>query len=220
MSIAPIPTTGAPPASSTSSDAMKQLSGNFDTFLTMLTTQLKNQDPTSPMDSNQFTQQLVQFSQVEQQIDTNTNLTALIAQGKAQAGTLATAYLGKNVSVTDGTASLSDGAANWTYHLNTPATAAALTVTDANNKVVYVGLGQNSEGDHTFAWDGKDNNGNAVADGTYKLSVTAKDSAGNDVTSEISSSGTVTGVDTSSDTPQLIIGNMKTPIANVSTVGT
>src|SRR6201989_99714 len=84
-------TTGA-----TSNDAMAQLSGNFSTFLTLLTTQLKNQDPTSPMDSNQFTQQLVEFSQVEQQIDTNTNLKTLISQGTTQAGTFATAYLGKN----------------------------------------------------------------------------------------------------------------------------
>src|ERR1700750_1931741 len=92
------PTT-TPPASSGSTghtNAMAQLSGNFSTFLTLLTTQLKNQDPMSPMDSNQFTQQLVEFSQVEQQIDTNTNLKTLISQGTTQAGTFATAYLGKN----------------------------------------------------------------------------------------------------------------------------
>src|SRR3954467_13298036 len=93
----PAPTTAVP-------NATAQLSSNFDTFLQLLTTQLKNQDPTSPMDSNQFTQQLVQFSQVEQQINTNDNLKTLIGQGASQAGTFASAYLGKKVSVTNGNA--------------------------------------------------------------------------------------------------------------------
>src|SRR3984885_10068755 len=101
----------------TSADAMAQLSGNFSTFLTLLTTQLKNQDPTAPMDSNTFTQQLVEFSQVEQQINTNTNLQTLITQGTSTAGINATTYLGKNVSVTNGNASLTSGQANWSYTL-------------------------------------------------------------------------------------------------------
>src|SRR5579864_9548824 len=99
------PVTSTPPTTTTTNangttstqDAMSQLSGNFSTFLTLLTTQLKNQDPTSPMDSNEFTQQLVEFSQVEQQINTNTNLNTLITQGQSQIGSYATSYLGKSV---------------------------------------------------------------------------------------------------------------------------
>src|SRR6185312_1698596 len=127
--------TGSPP------DALAQLSGNFSTFLTLLTTQLKNQDPTAPMDSNQFTQQLVEFSQVEQQIDTNTNLKSLITQSTSQAGTFATSYLGKKVSITDGTASLSGGQASWTYNLAAAASSATLTVTNAAGVTVYSGTG-------------------------------------------------------------------------------
>src|ERR1700758_1285072 len=89
----PTATTGTS-TTGTGTDAMSQLSGNFDTFLQLLTSQLKNQDPTSPMDSNQFTQQLVEYSQVEQQINTNTSLKTLINQGISQAGTFASAYLG------------------------------------------------------------------------------------------------------------------------------
>src|SRR3954451_14426164 len=95
------------PASSTTTgatnqpDAIKQLSGNFSTFLTLLTSQLKNQDPTSPMDSNTFTQQLVMYSQVEQQIDTNDNLKTLIGQGTSNAASLTAGYLGKHVSITN-----------------------------------------------------------------------------------------------------------------------
>src|SRR5215469_8865250 len=110
----PATTTPATNANGTqsSSNALNQLSGNFSTFLTLLTTQLKNQDPTSPMDSNQFTQQLVEFSQVEQQINTNSNLNTLITQGQTQIGAIATSYLGKGVSITNGNASLSNGVAN------------------------------------------------------------------------------------------------------------
>src|ERR1051325_6310 len=87
-------------STSAAASAQKQLSGNFDTSLTLLTTQLKNQDPLSPMDSNQFTQQLVQFSQVEQQINSNKNLESLITLTKSQTATNAVSYLGKTLTLT------------------------------------------------------------------------------------------------------------------------
>jgi flagellar basal-body rod modification protein FlgD len=219
MSVPPV--TSSSSAASTgagASDAMKQLSGNFDTFLTLLTTQLKNQDPTSPMDSNQFTQQLVQFSQVEQQIDTNTNLKSLIAQGTTQAGAMATTYLGHKVSVTNGQASLADGAADWTYNLPSTAAAATLTVTNASNKVVWTGTGETQSGNHSFTWNGKDNNGNALPDGAYNLNVAAKDAAGNDITASVASAGQVGQIDMSSGTPRLVIGNMEVGIADIAAV--
>src|ERR1700761_1163161 len=88
--------------------SQQQLSSNFDTFLQLLTTQLQNQDPLSPMDSNTFTQQLVEYSQVEQQIDTNTNLQTLINQGSSSTGSYAVSYLGKAVTVTNGNAALTN----------------------------------------------------------------------------------------------------------------
>ena len=87
---------------STQSAATQQLTGNFDTFLQLLTTQLQNQDPLNPMDSSQFTQQLVSFSQVEQQINTNSNLQNLISLTGANAGAGAVSYLGKDVTITNG----------------------------------------------------------------------------------------------------------------------
>src|SRR5215470_17072285 len=125
------------PASSTTTgatnqpDAMKQLSGNFSTFLTLLTTQLKNQDPTSPMDSNQFTQQLVMYSQVEQQITTNDNLASLIALQKSAAGANAVSYLGRTAFTQGGETSLADGNASWRYTLPNDAATVTLNVTDA-----------------------------------------------------------------------------------------
>ena len=204
--------------SGTSNDAMAQLSGNFSTFLTLLTTQLKNQDPTSPMDSNQFTQQLVQFSQVEQQIDTNTNLKSLITQGASQAGAYATSYLGRIASVTNGQASLSGGAANWTYTLGATAASATLTVTNSTGRVVYTGPGKTAAGANSFAWDGKDNNGNLQADGAYKLTVTAADSAGSAVSNSVASAGVIAQVDMTGSAPQFVIGNMEVGLGDIGAV--
>jgi flagellar basal-body rod modification protein FlgD len=211
------PTTPTTNGAASSSD-MSQLSGNFNTFLTLLTTQLKNQDPTSPMDSNAFTQQLVMYSQVEQQIQSNTNLKTLISQGTSSAATLATGYLGKKVSITNGLASLSSGAANWTYNLDGAAKATGLTVTDTNGKVVYTGTGETATGNHAFAWDGKDNNGNQLADGSYKLAVNAADLAGNALTTSVASAGTVSQIDMTGATPQLVIGNVEVGISDIAAV--
>src|SRR6202046_3661840 len=111
------PATSTTGSGSSSTNAMQQLSGNFDTFLQLLTTQLQNQDPTSPMDTNQFTQQLVEYSQVEQQIDTNTNLQTLISQGTSQSGAYATSYLGKTVTVSGGKGALTNGQEQWNHTL-------------------------------------------------------------------------------------------------------
>ncbi|HKB95195.1 MAG TPA: flagellar hook capping FlgD N-terminal domain-containing protein [Rhizomicrobium sp.] len=205
-------------STATTPDAMKQLSGNFSTFLTLLTTQLKNQDPTAPMDSNAFTQQLVMYSQVEQQIGTNDNLKALIAQGTSNAAAMTTGYLGKKVSITNGNASLNGGAANWTYNLSSLAATTQLTVTDANGKAVYSSAGDITAGNHNFAWDGKDLNGNQLPDGAYKLTVTAADMAGNTVSSAVASAGTVTQIDMTSGTPQLIVGNMQVSLGDIAAV--
>jgi flagellar basal-body rod modification protein FlgD len=198
------------------SNSMKQLSGNFSTFLTLLTTQLKNQDPTSPMDSNAFTQQLVMYSQVEQQIDTNTNLKTLIGQNTTNAGAMAAAYLGKKVSVTNGNASLSGGSAAWVYNLDTASAATQLAITDANGKTVFSGLGENTAGSHAFTWDGKDANGNQLPDGTYKLAVTATDSGNNKVTSSVASAGVVGQIDMTGGTPKLIVGSMEVDFADIA----
>jgi flagellar basal-body rod modification protein FlgD len=214
----PTATTSATSTNGTSNDAMSQLSGNFDTFLQLLTSQLKNQDPTSPMDSNQFTQQLVEYSQVEQQINTNTNLQTLITQSTSQAGTLASTYLGRNVSVTNGNASLTSGTATWGYTLGTTATSTALTVSDANGNVVYTSAGETAAGNHTFTWNGKDSNGNQLADGTYKLSAAATASDGSAVTTTIASAGTVSQIDMTSSPPKLVVGNMEINLSDIAAV--
>ena len=218
---APVTTTATTPASTSSTsggDAMAQLSGNVSTVLTLLTTQLKNQDPLSPMDSNQFTQQLVEFSQVEQQINTNTNLQTLITQGQGQGSAVATSYLGKQVTITNGQAPLTDGTATWNYTLGTTAASTILTVTNANGQAVYTGAGETGAGSQTFTWNGKDNNGNQLPDGAYTLSATAKDQGGSAVTTSVSSTGTVNEIDMTGATPQLVIGPLKIGISQIADV--
>ena len=210
-----------PPASTGgtgNTNAMGQLSSNFSTFLSLLTTQLKNQDPMSPMDSNQFTQQLVQFSQVEQQIDTNSNLKTLIAQGTSQAGNFASSYLGKTVSVTNGNAPLNKGSALWTYNLAATAGSTVLSVSNANNQVVYTQPGDTASGNHTFTWNGKDSHGNQLSDGTYKLTVGATAADGSVVTSSVASAGVVTQIDLTQGAPKLVLGSMEIDPADVAGV--
>ena len=166
-------TTAAGAASGSSNSALNQLSGNFDTFLQLLTTQLQNQDPLDPMDTSQFTQQLVEYSQVEQQIDTNTNLQSLISQGTQQSAAYATGYLGKTVTVSGGEGSLTNGQAQWNYNLGTASSSTTLQITDANGNVVFNGSGQTTAGNNTFNWNGQDNNGNQLPDGSYTLAVKA-----------------------------------------------
>jgi flagellar basal-body rod modification protein FlgD len=210
-----IPTTAS---SSSATGASSQLSSNFNTFLQLLTTQLQNQDPLSPMDSNQFTQQLVEFSQVEQQINTNSNLQNLLSLSQSQTNNIAMGFLGKNVVLSDGTATLTNGAADWTYGLNNTSASTSLTVTDSNGKVVYTAKGETASGTHDFAWNGKDNSGNQLPDGVYSLTVSAVASDGTAVGSSIASKGLVTGIDLSGTSPQLVIGTTEVPLSSASLV--
>lgn len=212
------PTSTLPPTSTTGSNSMQQLSGNFSTFLTLLTTQLQNQDPMSPMDSNQFTQQLVQYSQVEQQISSNENLKTLIAQGQSQASVMAASYLGKKATVTDGRAPLTNGAGKWDYTLKNTAAKSVLAVTNTAGQTVYTGLAETAAGTHSFTWDGKSTGGQKLPDGVYTLNIYAKAQDGSDVTTAVSSTGTVGEIDLTGGTPQLKIGPMSIGLSQVANV--
>ncbi|HWD28070.1 MAG TPA: flagellar hook assembly protein FlgD [Rhizomicrobium sp.] len=212
------PTTN--PTATQDTSAQQQLAGNFNTFLQLLTTQLQNQDPLSPMDSNTFTQQLVEYSQVEQQIDTNTNLQTLIGQGSSGTGSYAVNYLGKAVTVANGQAPLADSSAIWAYNLGAAAANTTLTVTDANGNVVYTGAGDTPAGTHTFTWDGKGTDGNQEPDGTYKLTVGAAAADGTAVTSAVTSTGVVSEVDMTGASPVLMVGPMPVALSDIAGVQT
>src|SRR3954451_11414149 len=118
----PLPTKDASGASLTST-AGSTLAGNFQTFLTLLTTQLKNQNPLDPLDTNQFTQQLVQFAGVEQQLKSNDQLSTLVSLQQTAQGTAALNFVGKSVAVDGQTAAMTNSKASWVYNVTKPGTA-------------------------------------------------------------------------------------------------
>jgi len=191
-------------ANTTTTDSRTSLADNYDTFLVLLTAQLQNQDPLAPMDSTQFTQQLVQFSQVEQQIRTNEQLEGLVGQYKASLAGSALAYLGQDAVIESDKTVLYDGEANWAYELDGDAKEVTLTIKDAKGKVVFEREGDATDGEHLLSWNGKDKNGNILPEGVYSLTITATDAAGEPVKSSSTVREIIRGVDFSGGTPLVL----------------
>jgi flagellar basal-body rod modification protein FlgD len=190
--------------SAQSGSARSRLSDNYDTFLVLLTAQLQNQDPLAPMDSTQFTQQLVQFSQVEQQIRTNEQLESLVGQYQAAAAGAALSYLGRDAMIESDRTTLAGGQARWGYTLNGAAADVTLSVKDSSGRTVFEAPGQTTQGTHIFTWQGVNNDGDPLADGVYRLVVTAKNQSGADVTSTLTVREQIVGVDFSGAAPLVI----------------
>jgi flagellar basal-body rod modification protein FlgD len=193
------------------------LNTSYSTFLTLLTTQLKNQDPTSPLDTNAFTQQLVAMTGVQQQLLSNQLLQQIA--GQTQDGGVASA-VGKTVSATSAAATLSGGAANWTYNLASDAKAATLTISDSTGNAVWTGPAPASTaGAHAFSWNGKGTSGAQFADGgSYTLSVSAADGSGTAIASTLSVSGVVGSVTQSNVQTMVKVGATPVPLASITAV--
>ena len=198
------PTNASVAASKSASDPAT-IAKNFDQFLTLLTTQLKNQNPLEPLDTNQFTQQLVQFTQVEQQMKMNTQMAALIAIEQSAQSTAAMAYLGSTATVDGATAKLESGAAKWTFSSDKPSSA-TINIKNSTGALVYSGSYAVNAGQQAFQWDGRSNNGTKQPDGNYTMAISAKDASGNAVAISTQVSGTVDSVDLNASPPTLQIG--------------
>jgi flagellar basal-body rod modification protein FlgD len=190
-------------AAATPTDSRQALATNFDTFLKLLTAQLQNQDPLDPVDSAKFTEQLVQYSQVEQQINTNDKLDALAAQLKTSAAGAAVSYLGHMATFNSDAAGLTDSGASWQYALGGDALATTLTVTDGAGNVVYQTSGETSAGAHAFTWDGSKIGGGRAANGVYHLKISSKGGDGSDIAAQVAVSEKIDGVDLSGNTPNV-----------------
>jgi flagellar basal-body rod modification protein FlgD len=194
-----------------------QIAGNFTTFLTLLTTQLQNQNPLDPLDTNQFTQQLVQFASVEQQMNMNTQLQSLVALQQTAQNSQALGFVGKTVTVTGSTAPLTDGRAQWTFNPSTPATA-TFTVTDSTGQTVYSKTGTVQPGAQAFNWNGLDNSGRQWADGNYTLTITATGADGKPVAIPTTVTGMVNSVDLTQSPPVLSIGGKNYTLTQILSV--
>jgi len=209
--------TTAPPVTSTNtgtnssstsntSSSNTTIANNFQTFLTLLTTQLQNQNPLDPLDTNQFTAQLVQFAGVEQQLRQNDQLATLVSLEKSAQSTQALGYVGYTVSV-DGSKAPYDGTNSAAWTLNAPNdTTAAITITNSAGQTVFSGNYPVTKGKANFTWDGKGNDGTQYPAGYYTINASGKDSAGNNVAIPSEVQGVVDSVDLPASPPLLSVG--------------
>ncbi len=215
--VSPISTTGT--TSSTVSTAIDntEIASNFTTFLQLLTTQLKNQNPLDPLDTNQFTQQLVEFAQVEQQMKSNDQLTSLVSLEKSAQASTALAYVGATVVVDGSTAALTNGSATWNLNVTKPSTA-TITIKDSTGQNVFTGTAAVNPGTQTFVWNGRGNNGQTWPDGNYTLSATAVDASNQSVGISTEVQAVVDSVDLSQDPPVMSINGQNYTLDKIKRV--
>ena len=205
-------------ASPPAADSLGSLSSNFNNFLSMLMTQLKNQDPTSPMDTNQFTSELVQFSSVEQQINTNTSLTQLIQLTQAGEVMQASAMTGKQVTVSSDHVPLQNGKGTIQFSTTT-AQPVDIAIYDANGAKLSDAMLMSSAGTNTWTWNGTDSSGRTVPDGSYKFAVAGANADGTTTALAASVIGKATGVQSQSNGMQLQLGALSVDFSKVQSVG-
>jgi flagellar basal-body rod modification protein FlgD len=192
-------------AAATTDVAAGQIAGNFNTFLQLLTTQLQNQNPLDPLDTNQFTQQLVSFAGVEQQINMNTQLKTLVALQQTAQATQALNFVGATVAVNGSNAQMVNAQAQWTYAPTSAATA-TFTITNSTGQTVFSQTGLVQPGAQPFVWNGVGNTGQQWPDGNYTLSVTAADpTTGKSVALPTQINGVVSSVDLTQNPPMLTV---------------
>jgi flagellar basal-body rod modification protein FlgD len=217
-------TTQVPTSSSGSSAkaatalASSQIAGNFQSFLQLLTTQLQNQNPLSPLDTNQFTQQLVEFAGVQQQLNTNDSLSTLVSLQQTAQSTQALGFVGKTAVVSGSTASLTNSKAAW--QLNIPSNSNVnVTITSSTGQTVFSGtFPANAGNNQPFNWNGKGNDGTQLPDGSYKLTATAKDSSGNTVAVQTQIEGVVSSVDLTQSPPLLSINGQTFTVNQIQSI--
>ena len=208
---------GSSSSSSSNTIDRQTIANNFDTFLQLLTTQLKNQNPLDPLDTNQFTQQLVEFSGVEQQLKTNDFLASLVTANANTTNSNAVGYIGKTVTADGVRAELANNKAQWNFTIPDQANV-TVNIKDANGNTVYTESGGMQAGSGIFTWDGKDNQGNVQSPGTYSISMQAVSPEGKSVNISTQSTGVVTGVDFTGTEPVLLVGNSRLNLSGVLSV--
>ena len=214
--VAPTSTTTA---SATKPDAMASLSSNFSNFLNLLMTQLRNQNPpTSPMDANQFTSELVQFSSVEQQINTNTSLNKLIELTQATSVTQSSAILGKHATVQSSQIPLQNGSG--TLNFTAPAAErVTITVQNASGATLRQVAVNAAQGANTWNWNGVGDLGQTVPDGAYTVVVTGGAPGAPASAVPFTIGGTATGVTVKDGSVNLQLGALSVPFTAVTSVG-
>ena len=195
-----------------------KLQDELNRFLNLLVTQLKHQDPLDPLDTNEFTAQLVQFAGVEQQIQQNANLEKLLNLQETSQVAAMVNFIGTTVEVTGDTVPLEDGRAEFTYALGVNATDVTITVMNSSGLTVFVGEGETGAGKHTFVWDGKSAGGVDQPDGAYTVVVGALDRADTLLDVEQTVFGRVTGAGADDGAISLFLSDVTVSMDDVLSV--
>ena len=206
------------PAAAANALANTQIAGNFQSFLQLLTTQLQNQNPLSPLDTNQFTQQLVEFAGVQQQINTNDSLATLVSLQQTAQSTQALGFVGKTAVVKGSTAAMTNSEAGWQLDIPTASTVNISIANSSGQTVFSNSFAANAGNNQTFNWNGLGSDGTQFPDGNYTLTATAKDSAGNTVAVSTQVEGVVSSVDLTQSPPLLSIGGQTFTVNQVQSI--
>ncbi|MDE2330570.1 MAG: flagellar biosynthesis protein FlgD [Bradyrhizobium sp.] len=215
----PLPTgSSTSTAAATNALASQQIAGNFQSFLQLLTTQLQHQNPLSPLDTNQFTQQLVEFAGVQQQLNTNSSLATLVSLQQTAQSTQALGFVGKTAVVSGNTAALTNSTATWQLSVPTASTV-NVTIASSTGQTVFTGSYSAAAGNNQpFEWHGQGNDGTQWPDGNYTLTATAKDAGGNTVGVTSAIEGTVSSVDLTQSPPLLSIGGRTYTVSQIQSI--
>ena len=220
--ITPLSTVAANSASNTASAVSSAvndgtIAGNFTTFLQLLTTQLKNQNPLDPLDTNQFTQQLVEFAQVEQQLKSNDALSQLVALQQTAQSTSALGLVGATVVVNGQTAQLANGSASWTLNASKPTTA-TISIASSTGQTAYTGSFALNAGGQNFTWSGQGNDGKMWPAGNYTLTATGVDASGQPSTISTQVQAPVDSVDLTQTPPVLSINGQNYQLSQIQKI--
>jgi flagellar basal-body rod modification protein FlgD len=210
-------TSAAAAANTAGSNALQQLGSNFTQFLSLLTTQLQNQDPTQPMDDNTFTQELVEFTGVQQSVATNTNLTQLISLQQGSEVLQSTTVVGDTATVSATQIALQNSSGGITFQAPASEPVQIAIVNSAGTTLRDVSL-QAQGGTNTWTWDGLDNNGNQLPDGAYGIAVETGSSGSTATAVPFNVVGTVSGITNTSSGMQVQLGALSVPLSSVQSV--
>ena len=198
--------------------AKESIDETLDQFLMMLTTQLQHQDPLDPLDTAEFTNQLVGFSTVEQLIAQNQKLDDLIGAQTTSPMQTALGYIGMVVEVQGSGFSHDGQPAKMAYTLDSNSILTNVSIVDVAGNTVWSATGETAPGYHELTWDGLDNDGNPADPGQYFLQVEATNVDGNAISAVPYVRGLVNGVETDGTDALLKVGDLYVSMDSVLAV--
>ena len=208
--------TGSASSSTSASSGLPSSTISSQDFLSLLVSELRNQDPMNTTSVTDFINQMTAYTNFSQQQSINSNLNALAGAFSSLVTLNSVNYIGHVVEAKTDTAELMNGSATFGYSLSGAATDVSITIKNAAGKTVWTGTGSRQAGSNTFAWDGKDSDGKQLLDGgQYTIGVTATDAVGNSVFNYSTITGTVTGLDTSTGAPSLTVNGVPVSVSNI-----